>query len=209
MSGTEELALHTADGCVLDAQLARPAPGAARPAAAVLCHPHPRFGGTMRSIVISALFEELPAMGHPTLRFDFRGVGRSSGEHSGGRDEPLDVVAALDGLRERVGDVPVVLAGWSFGADVALSVGDPRVGGWVAIAPPLRFAGDLAAVAADPRPKHVVLAGHDEFRPADEVAVAVAPWANTTVEVVARASHFFVGRTDRVVDATARFLARY
>jgi alpha/beta superfamily hydrolase len=100
----------------------------------------------------------------------------------------------------------VALVGWSFGADMALSVDDTRVGGWVGIAPPLRFGKAFASVASDPRPKHLVLAQHDEFRAPEDVQREVAAWTRTTTEVVAGASHFFVGRTDRVVEATAGFL---
>ena len=93
--------------------------------------------------------------------------------------------------------------GWSFGADVTLSVAAPEAAGCIAIAPPLRYGRDFQAVAEDPRPKLVLLAAHDEFRPAAEVAAITAGWTATTTETVAGASHFFVGRTDRLVDLAA------
>ena len=190
-------ALRTADGETLEAELA-PAIGAER-AAMVLCHPHPQHGGTMRSIVISSLFESLPASGIACLRFNFRGVENSTGSHDNGGAERGDVRAALSALVEEVGDdLPMVLTGWSFGGDVALSVSDPTIDAWLAIAPPLRFVGDLAALATDRRPKHLALAEHDEFRSPREVAAVVAGWRATTIEVVGGASHFFVGRTDRL-----------
>jgi alpha/beta superfamily hydrolase len=208
VTATQELVLHTADGCILEAEFRAAVPGDGRPVAIVLCHPHPLYGGTMRSIVVSALFDAMPERGCACLRFNFRGVERSTGEHSGGRDEPLDVLAAVDEILVLVPGATVVVAGWSFGGDMALSVTDPRLAGWVAIAPPLRFrGGGFGEVAHDTRPKHLVLAQHDEVRSPDEVAREVASWTNTTVDVVAGASHFFVGRTDRVVDATARFVA--
>ena len=103
--------------------------------------------------------------------------------------------------------MPIVLSGWSFGADISLTVTDPRVAGWVAIAPPLRFRSSFEA-ATDRRPKHLVLAGHDEYRAPEEVVSEVADWVATTVIVVPGASHFFVGRTDRVVDDTTAALER-
>jgi alpha/beta superfamily hydrolase len=170
----------------------------------VLCHPHPQFGGTMRSIVISALFGALPNRGVTCLRFDFRGVGRSGGAFDGGDAERLDARAAVAELAARLpSGAPLVLTGWSFGADVALSVRDPAIAAWIAIACPLRFARDLGPTAADPRPKHVVLAANDEVRDPAAVAARVATWASTTVETVGGASHFFVGRTDRLVDIAA------
>ena len=195
-----ELTFTTSDGLLLEAELAAgdaPAP----PAAVVLCHPHPQRGGTMRSLVISVLFQELSAAGYPCLRFNFRGVEGSEGTHTKGEHEPLDVIAAIDTLVAAVPAVPIALVGWSFGGDIALAVTDPRLAGWVAIAPPLRFLPTFPA-AVDPRPKSLVLAEHDEFRAPADVQQETASWAATTVSIVPGASHFFVGRTDRVVIET-------
>jgi uncharacterized protein len=200
----EPRVLHTADGVVLEAEWASPAPPAR--GTVVCCHPHPQYGGTMRSLVISALFEALPAAGYGCLRFNFRGVEGSSGEYTAGVQEPEDVRAALAEVVTEAAPPPVALVGWSFGADMALSVADPPVAAWVAIAPPLRFGSAIESVASDPRPKHLVLAQHDEFRAPSEVQTEVAPWNDTTVAVIPGASHFFVGRTDRVITATADFL---
>jgi len=195
--------LHTVDGLDLEAEWS--APDDVR-ATAVLCHPHPQYGGTMRSIVISSLFDALPKQGVACLRFNFRGVEGSDGAYGEGHDEPVDVIAAIDAASIAVPDAPRVLVGWSFGADMALTVDDPRIAGWVGIAPPLRFrtARDFSKVAADERPKLLVLAEHDEFRAPREIEAEVAGWTHTRVEVVPGASHFFVGRTERVVELTAR-----
>ncbi|HEY8215664.1 MAG TPA: alpha/beta family hydrolase [Acidimicrobiia bacterium] len=202
----EALELRVEDDVVLEAELAMPE-GELR-AAVVLCHPHPLYGGSMRSIVISELFRVLPARGVVCLRFNFRGVERSTGAHDEGRGERADARAAIDALVQAVPtETPVVLAGWSFGGDVALSVHDERLGAWLVVAPPLRFA-ETGPLADDPRPKHFVLAEHDEYRAPAEVAVAVESWRATTLEVVAGASHFFVGRTDAVVAAADRLIDR-
>jgi alpha/beta superfamily hydrolase len=162
----------------------------------------------MRSILTSELFAALPAAGIACLRFNFRGVEGSEGASSHGEEEPFDALAAVDALAADVGsEPPIALVGWSFGADVALSVVDDRIAGWVAIAAPLRFCGDFDAVAGDPRPKLFVLGANDEIRPPGEVAHTVGDWTNTRVEVVPGASHFFIGRTDRVVDAVGEFFA--
>jgi alpha/beta superfamily hydrolase len=202
----QPLVLRGADGVELEGEWAPPE-GAAL-GTVVLCHPHPQYGGTMRSIVISALFGALPAAGYGCVRFNFRGVEGSRGEHGAGETEPADVRTALDTATAFgvVGRLAVV--GWSFGGDMALSIDDSRVDGWVGIAPPLRFGSQFDAVAADPRPKHLVLAQHDEFRPPAAVQEEVATWTNTTTEVVPGASHFFIGRTDRVIAATRDFLGR-
>ena len=88
----ESLSLQTTDGVTLEAERAVPAglADATSRASVVLCHPHPQYGGTMRSIVIGALFDALPAIGCTVLRFNFRGVERSTGTHDEGRNELLD-----------------------------------------------------------------------------------------------------------------------
>jgi uncharacterized protein len=199
--------LSTPDGVTLEAEIATP--DTTSRAAAVLCHPHPQYGGTMRSIVIGALFEALPATGVTCLRFNFRGVERSTGTHDDGRGELLDVRTALDAMTDTISDdLPLLLAGWSFGADMALATVDDRLAGWLAIAPPLRFAPDYGAVAADPRPKQLVLGQRDEFRDPASVIEATEDWTATEIEVIAGASHFFVGRTDGVVAAARSFVDR-
>ncbi len=202
----DAVSFTTSDGVALEGEWHVPATPTAT---VVLCHPHPRYGGTMRSILTSALFDRLPRERIATLRFNFRGVEGSGGTYSEGRDEPNDVRAALD-LAVATGPAPVAVVGWSFGADMALTVADDaRIAGWVAIAPPLRFRtlADYHSVGLDTRPKLLILAAHDEFRAPAEVAAEVADWQQTRVEVVAGASHFFVGRADRVVVLTTEFVS--
>jgi len=203
----EPIELKTADGVTLEAELAMPTGPAG--CGLVLCHPHPQYGGTMRSIVISALFDALPPQGVACLRFNFRGVEGSEGAHDFGNLERVDAETAVAALADRLQhDVPLILTGWSFGADMALSVRDTRVDAWVAIAPPLVAVHDLDGLAADPRPKLLALAQHDEFRDPTEVTEIAEHWANADVHVIGGASHFFVGRTDRLVEVTSGFVHR-
>lgn len=198
---THRFHLTTADGEELEAQLSGPPDGTAATAGMALCHPHPQFGGTMRSLVISALFSALPERGVTALRFNYRGVEGSTGTYGGGAAERLDAAAAVDALAADLPPgAPLVLAGWSFGADVALSVDDPRIAAWFVLALPMRFAdGTRPAAAGDPRPKVLVMAGHDELVDTGAVVAATGDWANTSTSVIPGASHFFVGRTDDVV----------
>jgi alpha/beta superfamily hydrolase len=202
----QPLSLTTSDGLALEAEMARPS---GYRAAVVLAHPHPAQGGSMRSLVTSELFRNLPGMGLATLRFNFRGVEGSDGEHAGGVDEHLDIEAAVAELAASAPDVPLFTAGWSFGADVSLTVADPLITGWFLIAPPLRVVRESAMVAAqDPRPKLLVVGEHDQFRPPISAETATAAWTNTEVVAIPGADHFFAGRTDRVAELAAGFADR-
>ena len=200
------LRIVAADGVALEAQVVVP-PGAR--AAVVLCHPHPEFGGSMQSIVPSELFRLLPVAGIAALRFNFRGVGASEGSHARGVDEALDVSAAVGALGERTPGLPLVVAGWSFGADVSLTVVDDAITGWVPIAPPLAVVDVSTMLAAgDPRPKLLVVPEHDQYDPPDRVRKMTADWVATSIEVVPGADHFLVGRTDRVAELVVGFVDR-
>lgn len=190
--------LHTSDDVSLEAEVTVPD---APVAAAVLAHPHPLHGGSMRSLVTSELFRALPARDVAVVRFNFRGVEGSEGDHGEGVDEQLDVVAAIDALAERCPGVPVVTAGWSFGADTSLAVIDERLAGWFCIAPTLRILPEEAYRAArDPRPKLLAVPEHDEFNPPERCQPTVAGWTATEVRVVPGADHYLVGRTGKVTD---------
>src|SRR5438874_2463230 len=192
----ERVTLKTSDGLALEGELDVPD----EPwAAAVLAHPHPQFGGSMRSIVIGALFSALPSAGVAALRFNFRGVEGSEGTFDEGRGERQDVVAAVDVLHPITEGLPLVLAGWSFGADTSLDVVDGRFTAWFAVAPPLRRNGDYAA-ASDPRPKLIAIPEHDQFRSPSSAKPILSAWTNTRVEIVKGADHFLVGRTDKAVE---------
>lgn len=201
--------LTTVDGVTLEAQWgAEPSGGDAPVAVAVLAHPHPAHGGDMRSLVTSELFRALPTRGVAALRFNFRGVGASGGEHGGGLAERADVAAAVAAAASALPDVPLVLSGWSFGGDVSLAVVDPAIDGWFAVAPTLRILPDDAYVGGDdPRPKVLAVPEHDEFNPPERCRRKVAAWTTTTVEVIAGADHYLVGRTAVLVDHLVAFAA--
>lgn len=202
--------LETSDGVDLEAELASPTPIDATPPAGVVvaCHPHPLYGGSMHANVVDALFRALPSTGAAVVRFNFRGAGSSSGTHDEGRRERLDVEAAVTAASERWPEAPLLLAGYSFGADVALTVADPTIGGWLAVAPPLRIV-DRSEMAAllDERPKSMVTGTDDQFNPFVELAASVADLPNTTVTPAAGADHFFAVGLDDVVTAARAALA--
>lgn len=207
----ESLVLTTIDGVQLEAEIH--VPDGAR-AAVVLCHPHPLHGGSMSDGVPDELFRALPPRGIGALRFNFRGVGRSTGSHDKGDAERHDVTAAIDalvGARQAAGaSFPLVVAGWSFGADVSLATPHDAVAGWAPIAPPLRVvaAERFAALAADPRPKLLLCPERDQFNTAAQAAVTVAGWTATEVVTVPGADHFLWGHAAFLVDAVTAFVDR-
>ena len=204
--GPTPTTLTTADGLTLEAQWAVPAQPRAR---VVIAHPHPQHGGNMHSLVVSTLFTHLVDSGCAVLRFNFRGVGRSEGEHDFGEGEQLDVQAAVDALATvGNGQGPLVLAGWSFGADLALTCDAPELAGWFLVAPPLRvLSADRFKAAPDPRPKWLAVPERDQFNPPDQAQATVDDWPNAEVHPVGGADHFLVGRTNKLNEMIDEFLA--
>lgn len=192
---THQVTLETADGLRLVGDAIVPVDPLA---AVVVCHPHPRFGGDRFNTVVDALLRGLPAVGVATLRFDFRGVNESEGTHDGGTAERQDALAALDALA-RFTDAPRWLAGYSFGAAVALDTVTDGIEGWLAVAPPLAMMPGGRAAANEQQPKHLLVAGHDQFSPPGPTAEAVDGWTNTHTTVLPSADHFLAGHLDRVV----------
>ncbi len=193
----------TSDGETIEAELSVPAsPGLG----VVITHPHPEAGGTMFTPVPARLLASCRDMGLLALRFNFRGVGQSTGTHGDDKAERLDVEAAVARLQETVPGVPILIAGYSFGADVGLAVGGPGVAGWMAAAPPLQFVPveeNAAAAAADPT--LLLVPEHDDFLPPAAAKDATAGWSNTTLEVVPGADHFFTGELDTMAESFERF----
>jgi hypothetical protein len=167
--------------------------GAAPRAAALICHPHPRHGGTMHNKVVHRVAAVLHARGAATLRFNFRGVGRSAGSYDRGEGELADARAALRWLTARVPGVPVVAAGFSFGAWVAarLAATEPAVGTLVLVGPPVRVA-DFSPLQGLAVPKLVVQGDRDEVCPAADLEAVLPAWAPPlALRVVEGAGHFF------------------
>ena len=110
---------------------------------AIVCHPHPLGGGTMHNKVVFKVAQTLQTLGMPALRFNFRGVGHSTGSYDEGRGEMDDVRYALEFLSHRYPGLPVILAGFSFGAYVGLRVAarDDRVQAMIGLGTPARLGG--------------------------------------------------------------------
>ena len=169
----------------------------AAPLAVVVLHPHPDYGGDRFNPVADALYRACVDAGWAAVRFDFS---------SSAPEVATDEVHAAIGLLPA--DVPVALAGYSFGAAIGTQVCSPAVVGWALVAPPLTMLTvDTAACAADPRPKLVLVPAHDQFCPPDDAVAATSGWEATTVEEVPGADHFLVGAIGRVASRTVAWLA--
>jgi uncharacterized protein len=138
-----------------------PEPQSARAGVALICHPHPLHGGTMHNKVVVMIERSLRELGLRTLRFNFRGVGASEGEHDDGRGETLDVLALAEWLRQVRPNDALWLAGFSFGSYVALlAARHLPVKQMISIAPPVgRW--DFSAAIAPPCP-WLVVQGEDD-----------------------------------------------
>jgi len=168
--------------------------------AAVVCHPHPLFGGTMHNKVVFQAAKALHDRGAPVLRFNFRGTGQSEGEHDNGRGERDDVRAALDYLAVEFPGKPLLLAGFSFVSSVGLRVGcaDARVNKLIGLGLPVDNV-DMSFLQACAKPKLVIQGANDQFgaRARVEALFATLPEPKR-LAIVDGADHFFTDRLDQI-----------
>jgi uncharacterized protein len=175
---------------------------------ALVCHPHPLYGGTMHNKVVFKVAQTLQSLNMPALRFNFRGVGHSTGNYDEGRGEMDDVRYALEFLSRRYPGLPVVLGGFSFGAYVGLRVAavDDRVQAMIGLGVPGRVLnGDV--LEGSQKPKLIIQGTNDELAPYDQAA----QWfeqvpAPKSMVAVRGADHFFQGRLDEVQAIITNFV---
>jgi hypothetical protein len=187
-------------------------PGAAEAShAAVVCHPHPLFGGTLHNKVVFRAMKALHGFGFPVLRFNFRGTGLSAGDHDQGRGEVEDVRAAVTWLEAEF-HLPIVFAGFSFGAWVGLRAccPDPRVAALLSLGTPVGVEGQAYAydfLRQCPKPKLFVSGERDEFGPPGVVERVVEAAAEPKRLVrIPGADHFFEGRLPALEQAIEAWL---
>jgi alpha/beta superfamily hydrolase len=203
---TEAVTIESTDGLSLEGAVDEPAVAAGT---LLLCHPHPKMGGTMNAPLLLALRDAVMEQGWRAVRFNFRGVGGSEGDSGEGDEEINDAVGAL-GFARSFGD-RVAIAGWSFGAAVAIRVAaEHEVVACVAIAPAIeRREGITAGVrAARPAVPTLVIVG------ANDVQVdptSCRRWSESIpgarfVEVTG-ANHFFWAKYEQLADLVVGFLS--
>ena len=180
--------------------------------AALVCHPHPLFGGTLHNKVVFHTMKALNSFDFPVLRFNFRGAGLSQGEHDQGDGEVEDVRAALDWLDAEY-HLPMVFAGFSFGAAVGMRAAcvDARVKAIIGVGTPV---GPVAADSEVPRtyifeflescfvPKLLISGARDQFGPRAKLeALAASMPEPKKLVLIEGADHFFEGRLRELRDA--------
>jgi len=197
----ETVTFEASDGVTLTGDLATPTREEPVATAAIVCHPHPQYGGDRFNTVADACWRALAGAGVTALRFDFRSA------FGGGVAERLDAIAALDVLAARHPSARLAAVGYSFGAMVVLGVEDARVRATALIAPPLT----MMPVEVTPNAPTLVLTPvGDQFTPPDAATPIVDAWRTTnddvTFEPVSMTDHFLAGRTAHVADRVTDWL---
>jgi uncharacterized protein len=176
--------------------------------AAVVCHPHPLFGGTMHNKVVFQAAKALHRHGVPVLRFNFRGAGLSEGVHDRGGGEREDVGVALDYLAEEFPGLPILLTGFSFGSWVGLRVGceDSRVTDLIGLGIPVDSS-DMTFLRDCTKPKLFVQGANDQFGSREDVELLFHTLPEPKqLRFVENADHFFTGHLGEMAEAIEAWL---
>lgn len=182
--------------------------------AALVCHPHPLYGGTMHNKVVYHAMKTLHSFGFPVLRFNFRGAGLSEGAHDNGRGEVDDVRTALDWLDAQF-SLPILFCGFSFGAVTGLRAACPdnRVKGLIALGTPVAAEGrtyNFQFLESCTKPKLFVSGSQDQFGPQDRLKSVYERLAEPKELVfVEHADHFFEGRLAPMQEAIRHWVDKF
>jgi alpha/beta superfamily hydrolase len=183
--------------------------------AAVVCHPHPLYGGTMHNKVVYQAAKTIHRFGLPVLRFNFRGAGLSEGTHDNGRAEQEDVSAALDFLAGEYLGAPLLLAGFSFGSWVGSLVGcrDSRVAELICLGLPVGSLGDrvFTYLQTCGKPKLLACGEFDAYGPPEKLLAMADTFPadvkeQTRIVVIPGADHFFAGHLPELDNTIADWL---
>jgi alpha/beta superfamily hydrolase len=182
---------------------------------ALILHTHPKAGGTMQDPVVITLFEMFAAHGFSTMRFNFRGVGRSQGQFDAGIAELSDAAYVLDHL-ESLTEAPSQcwVAGSGFGAYICLQLlmRRPEIDGFIAVAPPANHS-DLSFLAPCPAAGVIISGDNDRVAPAADIDRSLTKVRVQKGEVIERASvaganHFFQGKLDDLEKTASGYLKK-
>lgn len=171
----------------------------------MVCHPHPRYGGTMHNKVVYRIARGLRRSGCVVLRFNYRGVNLSEGEYAHGDGELEDARSALSWVRARYPELPYTLAGFSFGSRIALRLGCelPDVRRVIAVGFPTNY-GPQSYLTNCSRDKTFVQSTHDEYGPVPELQKMLENVSEPKrVILLEAADHYFQGALHELEDSIA------
>ncbi len=182
---------------------------------ALLLHPHPQHGGTMNNKVIYALYQTFVRRGFSTLRFNFRGVGRSQGEFDSGQGEMSDAASALDWVQAHNPNAPLCwIAGFSFGAWIGmqLMMRRPEISGFISVAPPASLH-DFSFLAPCPASGMIVHGDKDDVIPlssVDKLVAKVSSQKNIIIDyrIIKGGDHFFLNHLPILGEHIDDYLAK-
>ncbi len=180
---------------------------------ALLLHPHPQHGGTMHNKVVYALYQSFVGRGYSTLRFNFRGVGRSQGSFARGEGELSDAASALDWLQTQNPNARNCwVGGFSFGAWISMQLlmRRPEISGFISIAPPANMY-DFTFLAPCPASGIIVHGGRDDIVPKADVDKLVDKLnlqrgITITYKTIVEADHFFGKHMDEMMGLVDSYL---
>ena len=176
--------------------------------AAIVCHPHPLFGGTMHNKVVYRIAKAFQQEGFAVLRFNFRGTGKSHGEHDHGRGEQEDLRTAITFMEAKYPGAELWVAGFSFGSSVMLNAAckDARVRALVGAGVPVsKF--EFDHVISCDKPRLFVQGSLDEFGKPDDLEKFFGQLGEPKVlKIVEGADHFFQGHLDELSEAVTQFI---
>lgn len=174
---------------------------------ALILHPHPEHGGTMNNKITFMMYKAMVARGFSTMRFNFRGVGRSQGIFDRGEGELSDAASALDWMQDLNPNAPYVwVAGFSFGAWIGMQLlmRRPEIAGFISVAPPADLY-DFSFLAPCPSSGLIIQGSNDDIVSRDSVEklvekLHIQKGIEIDYRTVERANHFFHEKTDILVE---------
>ena len=180
---------------------------------ALILHPEPNFGGNMNNRVSFAMYKLFQARGFSVMRFNFRGVGRSQGNYSGGEGELSDAATALDWIQSQCpGARSCWIAGFSFGAWIGmqLMMRRPEIRGFISVTPPA-LTHDFSFLAPCPASGLIVHGEQDEQVPPDAIhklvdRLSIQKGVTIDIDIVPGANHFFTDHLDPMIERVGAYL---
>ena len=176
-------------------------------AGVVITHPHPQYGGSMQNNVVESLVKAYKKAGYTTLRFNFRGMGKSEGHYDEGVGEQADVRGAVAYLKD-LGMASVDLAGYSFGAWVnAQAIGELNdVARMIMVSPPVNFM-DFSFLQYTPGIQLIIAGSRDDIAPPDMIQKMLPQWnKDSAFHIIQGADHFYWGETGEIESIVGAFL---